>query len=163
MNNIDTKSNPVTKNKHTKGLFKATSSSSVANTLAVVVSTIANAQRAGYQFVRFSPNRCGGLTVPLLTILRNEGYLNKVEISDGSWATVYLRYDGRGQPAIRSLRLVSTPSREVYLRAAALWQPQSTVGRLVLSTTEGLLTDREARRRNLGGKVIRGVRLNKNK
>ena len=70
---------------------------------------------------------------------------------------VYLKYDAAGISVIDTIFFVSTPSRRVYISAAALWQPQSTAGFFVLSTTHGIITNAEARRLNVGGEVLFGV------
>lgn len=119
---------PLKSSTHQKGekSFKASSSNSVSNSVAAVVSTLLNAQRAGQKNIQLSPNRCGGIILPILTILRNEGYIQGVKLTKKSATfektnvTVYLRYDGRGQPGIRDLRSVSLPSRRLYLPASAL-------------------------------------------
>ena len=70
---------------------------------------------------------------------------------------VYLKYSSRGDAAFRSIFLVSKPGRRVYLSTRALWQPYATTGVYVLSTPQGLLTDREARQKNVGGEVLLGI------
>ena len=114
------------RNNSTKLSTPQKSENSVSNPLATIISTLLNAQRAGHQSIQLSPNRCGGFILPVLAVLANEGYIQKVEtnkVNDTSQKgsiTVHLRYDGRGQPAIRDIRPVSLPSRRLYLPASAL-------------------------------------------
>jgi ribosomal protein S8 len=46
----------------------------------------------------------------------------------------------------------------VYVGVSALWQPPAGAGLLILSTTHGLISDRDARRFNVGGEILRGIR-----
>ena len=73
--------------------------------------------------------------------------------------TIRLKYGPRGEPAFQTRFRISTPGRRVHLQSSALWQPLSTTGTLIISTSQGLRTDREARLRNLGGEVLIGIRL----
>jgi len=73
------------------------------------------------------------------------------------YLNIFLKYDSVGKSVINSVYLVSTPGRRVYVSSNSLWQPQSTSGFFVLSTTSGILTDIEARRYNVGGEVLFGV------
>lgn len=89
-------------------------------------------------------------------ILVREGYLDRVEEqADGAkkTLTVALKYAGK-TPAIRSIRRVSHPGRRVYSRAADLAPVLSGQGILIVSTSVGLMTNKEARRRKLGGEII---------
>jgi len=106
----------------------------------------------------FSPKIC----VALLKIMRAEGYIRGFrEVYElgkkFSYVQVFLKYGTQGEPAIRQIYRVSTLGRRYYSSTKALWQPKGTMGILVLSTPSGLLTDREARRLNLGGEVIFGI------
>ena len=89
-------------------------------------------------------------------ILEREGYVERVtERADGSkkTLTVVLKYQGR-QPAIRSVSRVSTPGRRVYRGAGELPRVLSDIGIAIVSTSAGIMTNKEARRRKLGGEVI---------
>ena len=99
----------------------------------------------------------------VLRLLTNEGYLEglapgSVLSKTKQGVVARLKYNARGEPAIRALFRVSTPGRRVYVGVSALWQPPAGVGFLVLSTTQGLRSDRDARRFNIGGEVLRGIR-----
>lgn len=100
----------------------------------------------------------------ILTLLRKNGMIRgfgfKEIVLSGKIKReyiIYLKYDATGKSVLDSIFLVSKPSRRVYLSSAALWQPQTTTGFFVLSTTYGILTDSEARRYNVGGEVLFGV------
>jgi len=98
----------------------------------------------------------------ILNILYEEGYIRgfyEVSINKGNSRAfcVLLKYNAQGVPAIISIFRVSKSSRRIYTSLKALWKPKNTGGIFILSTTQGLLVDREARLRNLGGEVICGV------
>lgn len=89
-------------------------------------------------------------------ILEKEGYLaHAEERKDGVRRTLRLRlkYEN-GQAVVHQIRRVSTPGRRVYSAAADLPRVLSGIGIAVISTPNGLMTNREARKRKLGGEVI---------
>ena len=65
-----------------------------------------------------------------------------------------LRYGANRQRVISGIKRVSTPGRRVYAKATELPRAQGGLGVVVVSTSQGLLPDREARRRKLGGEII---------
>ena len=90
-------------------------------------------------------------------ILAAEGYIDGYEVA-GAGArktlSVTLRYAANRKRVIEGVRRVSTPGRRVYVGAADLPRVQGGLGVAVVSTSQGLLPDREARRRKLGGEVV---------
>ena len=89
-------------------------------------------------------------------ILVREGFLERVEETmEGPKKTIIvtLKYQGK-IPMIRSIRRVSHPGRRVYSKSADLAPVLSGQGILILSTSVGLMTNKEARRRKLGGEVL---------
>ena len=90
-------------------------------------------------------------------ILAAEGYIDGYEVlGAGARRTleVKLRYGASRQRVIEGLKRVSTPGRRVYAAAADLPRVQGGLGVVVISTSQGLLPDREARRRQLGGEIV---------
>lgn len=71
---------------------------------------------------------------------------------DEKFIEVSLKYDDQNSPAIMFLRRVSKPGRRVYIRAKDIFPSRSKLK--ILSTPKGLLTDREAKKQNVGGEVI---------
>jgi small subunit ribosomal protein S8 len=92
----------------------------------------------------------------LAKIFEKEGYVGVVELVEEakrSLIRVVLNYeDGRNK--ISSIKRVSTPGRRVYVKTDSLPRVQSGLGMAVISTPNGLMTNREARKRRLGGEVI---------
>ena len=90
-------------------------------------------------------------------ILVSEGYIDGYDISaDGPMRelTIQLKYGEDRTSAISGLRRVSKPGRRIYRKAVDLPRAQGGLGVVVVSTSQGLLPDREARRRRLGGEII---------
>jgi small subunit ribosomal protein S8 len=91
------------------------------------------------------------------TVMRAEGYLDDVRTSeneDPKVLTVVLRYGRDRESAIDGLRRVSTPGRRVYVRHDRINRVCSGMGISILSTSRGVMTDREARRQRVGGELL---------
>lgn len=89
-------------------------------------------------------------------ILEAEGYVEKAEeVTSGKFPALHiaLKYD-RKQPVIRMIRRISKPGRRVYAKSDALPRVLSDIGIAIISTPNGLMTNKEARARRLGGEVI---------
>ena len=67
---------------------------------------------------------------------------------------VYLKYTPDGRPVIRSLRRVSRPGRRTYVGVEEIPVVRGGLGVAILSTSRGLLTDREARAEGVGGELV---------
>jgi small subunit ribosomal protein S8 len=90
-------------------------------------------------------------------ILSVEGYVDSYKVEDarvGKELTVRLRYGSDRERVLQGLRRVSTPGHRVYKGATDITRVRGGLGVAIVSTSEGLLTDREARRRNVGGEVL---------
>lgn len=90
-------------------------------------------------------------------ILASEGFVDGYKVEDapvGKKLTVSLRYSNNRDRVIGGLRSVSTPGHRVYKGAKDLERVRGGIGVSIVSTSDGLLTDREARRRNVGGEVL---------
>jgi small subunit ribosomal protein S8 len=90
-------------------------------------------------------------------ILASEGYVDGYKVDDakvGRELTVNLRYQNDRDRVLQGLRRVSRPGRRVYKGATDLARVRGGIGVAIVSTSDGLLTDREARRRNVGGEVL---------
>ncbi len=114
---------------------------------------IRNAQAAHRPSVDAPASR---LKFLIAKVLEREGYVAQVaEQADGhkKTLTVTLKYTD-GKPAIRTLRRVSTPGRRVYRGATELPRVLSDIGIAIVSTSAGVMTNKEARRRKLGGEVL---------
>ena len=90
-------------------------------------------------------------------ILKREGFIRDVEyIEDDKQGIirVFLKYGQNGEKVITGLKRVSKPGLRVYKKREDLPKVLNGLGIAILSTSEGLLTDKEARQKNVGGEVI---------
>ena len=90
-------------------------------------------------------------------ILRDEGYIQSVARGtddQGSVLTIGLRYGQDNQNAIQSMRRVSRPGQRIYVRHTAIPRVRSGLGVSILSTSRGVLTDRQARKLGVGGELL---------
>ena len=88
-------------------------------------------------------------------IMHREGYIRGYQlINRGRTVRIRLRYDEHREPVIRGLKRVSKPGRRVYSKARDLRPVLDGLGISILSTSRGVVSDREARQRNLGGEVL---------
>ena len=97
------------------------------------------------------------LKVALAKLLKEEGYIvDYKETSEGVFKTltITLKYDEHNKPVITNLRRVSRPGLRTYHKAKNLEQVFGGMGISVISTSKDLLTDRKARKENLGGEVL---------
>ena len=92
-----------------------------------------------------------------LKILAQKGYIesyNVIEENNKKFINVVLKYDERGRSVINELKRVSKPGLRSYCKAKNLPQVLGGLGVAVVSTSKGLLTDRKARKENLGGEIL---------
>jgi len=96
------------------------------------------------------------IKVEIAKILKEEGYINnfKVETDFPPQLTVALKYIAKKQNAIEGIKRVSTPGKRVYASVDNLPRVLDGMGLAVLSTSQGLMTGDECRKRNVGGEVL---------
>ncbi|GMQ86168.1 MAG: 30S ribosomal protein S8 [Acidimicrobiia bacterium] len=90
-------------------------------------------------------------------ILAEEGYIDGYSVSDarvGKELAIHLRYNEERVSALTGLTRVSKPGRRVYKGAPDVPRVQGGIGVAIISTSDGMMTDREARRRNVGGEIL---------
>jgi small subunit ribosomal protein S8 len=97
--------------------------------------------------------------VALADILKKEGYIagysvNPAPKGPGNVLTISMKYSDDRHRTISGLTRVSTPGLRVYRDSAAVPRVLGGLGVAVLSTSQGLMTDREARKRKVGGEVL---------
>jgi len=96
----------------------------------------------------------------LVDVLTAEGFLKEhsiIEQGGHRVLRVWLKYDSQNKPVIASLKRVSKPSLRVYVGARAVPALRRGLGVNILSTPAGIITDREARKRNVGGELMCSV------
>lgn len=97
------------------------------------------------------------LKVEVCRVLKEAGFVEDFRVIDGvpqGTLRIYLRYSDAGAPAIQHLRRVSKPGRRVYRKADDLRPVRNGLGVGIVSTSQGVLTDAQARQRRVGGEVL---------
>ena len=95
--------------------------------------------------------------VKILEILKQEGYISNYKtLSDSTnkgTLLVDLKYNN-GFPVIKEIKRVSKPGRRIYAKASSIPKIQNGLGLAIMSTSKGIMTDNDARNKNIGGEVI---------
>jgi small subunit ribosomal protein S8 len=95
--------------------------------------------------------------VELARILKDQGYIKNFKVLDDRGAgllRLYLKYDETGNPVIHGLARSSKPGRRLYARKDTLPEVLGGLGVAIVSTSQGLLTGHDAKRRGVGGEVV---------
>ncbi|MDO8622401.1 MAG: 30S ribosomal protein S8 [bacterium] len=126
--------------------------------IADMLTRIRNAQAVGKPTVALPMSK---VKRSIAELLAREGWLARVEALPAAGGTssredlvLTLQYRAAGVPKISSIRRVSKPGRRVYVTRGAIPRVKRGTGLAILSTPLGLLTNREARERGIGGEVI---------
>jgi small subunit ribosomal protein S8 len=125
--------------------------------IADMLTRIRNAGAAGHRRVDMPVSK---LKIEIARILtENHFVLGYKVLDDGRHGSlrVYLKYTDEERPVIRSLKRVSRPGLRRYVGATDVTRVRSGLGIAILSTSEGVMTDREARKRRVGGELIATV------
>lgn len=100
------------------------------------------------------------LKAQVVDVLKAEGFLKEssmVEQDGHRVLRVWLKYDGQNRPVITGLKRVSRPSLRVYVGAREIPAIRGGLGTNILSTPAGIMTDRDARKHNVGGELMCSV------
>jgi small subunit ribosomal protein S8 len=124
--------------------------------IADMLTRIRNANIAMHDQVRMPSSK---QKVALAGILKKEGYIEDFAVADdttrpGSVLTVTMKYSPERQRTISGLRRISKPGLRVYIKADKIPRVLGGLGVAVLSTSKGLMTDREARKQRMGGEIL---------
>lgn len=97
------------------------------------------------------------LKLEIAKVLKAQGYIQKYDLVDDKGQgqiRIHLRYTPEREAVITGLRRISRPGMRVYVDAKRIPRVMGGLGIAILSTSRGVLTDREARRRKVGGEVL---------
>ena len=97
------------------------------------------------------------IKLEILNVIKSEGYIEDVEfVEDGKQGEikVTLKYTEKKERVIKGIRRISKPGLRVYAKSTEMPKVLNGLGVAVVSTSNGVMTDREARQNNLGGEVI---------
>lgn len=125
--------------------------------LADMLTRIRNAGMVKFESIKMPLSR---VKVDVANILKKEGYISDYHIEkDTVQGTLHLdlKYDQDGKRVITGLKRVSTPGRRVYAKYDKIPKILSGLGISVISTSKGVVSDREARERHLGGEILCNV------
>jgi small subunit ribosomal protein S8 len=127
---------------------------SMSDPIADMLTRIRNAGKARFNSVDVPGSK---IKTEIARVLKHEGFIRNYKFtSDGKQGLlrIYLRY-GEGQThSILGLKRVSKPSRRVYLKQKEIKPILNGMGIAILSTSRGILSDKEARKENIGGEVL---------
>ena len=126
----------------------------VTDPIADMLTRIRNAVAVGHERVSMPSSK---MKVGIAKILVEEGFIDRFDVNEDGHRhelELVLRYGAKRRPAIVGIKRISKPGHRVYRGAADISRVQDGIGVAVVSTSRGLLPDREARRRRLGGEVV---------
>jgi len=122
--------------------------------IADMLTRIRNALRTEKQTVEIPASK---VKLGIARVLKDEGYINDFRLLDvgpQGILRIYLKYGPEGEMVITRIQRVSKPSRRVYRGVDDLPRVRNGLGIAVVSTSRGILSDRECRRERLGGEVL---------
>lgn len=124
--------------------------------IADMLARIRNAAGAHHEFAKMPAS---SMKLAIGEILKREGFISDLRVEDNGAAkdkaiVVALKYGGTRESAFRGIRRVSRPGRRVYARHNEIPRVLSGLGISIISTSQGLMTDHEARHKRVGGEIL---------
>jgi small subunit ribosomal protein S8 len=124
--------------------------------IADMLARIRNASRAGHKRVDMPVSK---LKAEIARILKENAFIHDYKVLDDGRHGVlrlYLKYH-EGAPVIRELQRVSKPGRRQYAGVTELPRVRSGLGMAIVSTSRGVMSDRDARKNNVGGEILAAI------
>jgi small subunit ribosomal protein S8 len=119
-----------------------------------MITRIRNAQMRSLSSVKIPGSR---FRASILDVLKKEGYISDykflTDVKDKNSLTVSLKYDN-GNPVIKEIKRVSKPGRRIYAKADSIPIIQNGLGLAIVSTSKGIMSDNDAKNKNIGGEII---------
>ena len=122
--------------------------------VADMLTRVRNAAKARFNSVDIPGSK---VKVDIARILKDEGYIRNykfIKDSKQGILRIYLKYGSGQESVIYGLKRISMPSRRVYVKSKDIKPIFNGLGTAILSTSKGVMTDRKARKENLGGEII---------
>ena len=122
--------------------------------IADMLTRIRNAGRAKHNSVDMPGSK---IKTEIAKVLKESGYIRNYKFIDDDKQgvlRVYLKYSGNRQHTIINVERISKPSRRTYLNARSVAPVYNGMGIAIMSTSQGVMTDKAARERNIGGEVL---------
>ena len=125
--------------------------------IADILTRIRNGLIAAFDKVEVPSSK---MKIDIVKILKFEGYIRNYKLltdtTQGS-IVIYLKYDNDKSPAIKGLKRISKPSCRIYASSKKVPKTLNNLGITIISTSRGLMTDKEARKVGVGGEVVCSV------
>ena len=121
----------------------------VSSPIADMLTRIRNANALRYEEVSMPTSK---MKVEIASILKDEGYISNYTVNDKT-LTLSLKYDNK-ERVISGLKCISKPGLRVYAKAEEVPYVLNGLGIAILSTSKGIMTDKAARKENVGGEVL---------
>ena len=120
--------------------------------IADMLTRIRNANQMKYDTVEVLVSK---MTKEIARILKAEGYISEYTVNENNLMTLNLKYsEGKKERVITGLKRISKPGLRVYAKHDELPKVLNGLGIAIVSTSKGIMTDRDARKENLGGEVL---------
>jgi len=119
------------------------------DTISDMLTRIRNANQMRYKTVDIPATK---MTLKIADILTSEGYTDGYEVKDGMMV-LNLKYNKK-ERVITGLKRISKPGLKVYAKASEMPRVLNGLGIAIVSTSKGIMTDREARKQNVGGEIL---------
>ncbi len=119
------------------------------DTISDMLTRIRNANQMRYKTVDIPATK---MTLKIADILTSEGYTDGYEVKDGMMI-LNLKYNKK-ERVITGLKRISKPGLKVYAKASEMPRVLNGLGIAIVSTSNGIMTDREARKQNVGGEIL---------
>ncbi len=129
----------------------------VSDPIADMLTIIRNGGKAGFAKVDIPGSK---VKLEMVRVLKEQGYIKNYKfLEDGTQGKirVYLKYMKEGKPTIFGIDRVSKPSCRVYSKAQEIKPVLNGLGIAIVSTSKGVMTDKQAREANVGGEVLCNV------
>ena len=119
-----------------------------------MITRIRNAQMRSLSSVKIPGSK---FRASILDVLKKEGYISDykflTDVKDKNSLTVSLKYHN-GNPVIKEIKRVSKPGRRIYAKADSIPIIQNGLGVAIVSTSKGIMSDNDAKNKNIGGEII---------
>lgn len=126
---------------------------SLSDPIAEMLTRVRNAYAAGHEDVEIAHSK---LVVEIAHVMKKEGYIRDYAVEPGvpKGLRIYLKYGIQTGPAVRGIKRISKPGLRNYAKATDIPKVLGGMGISILTTSAGVLTDSEARKRNMGGEIL---------
>ena len=122
----------------------------VTDTIADMLTRIRNANQMRYETVEIPTSK---IKTEIARILKEEGFINEYKV-EGRTLSVSLKYAEDKTRVITGLKRISKPGLRVYAKNNEIPKVLNGLGIAIISTSRGIMTDKEARKENIGGEVL---------